>query len=202
MGFTVVEVKVRGFKGEVLLKALVDTGFYGDLITLPKNIEGIGIELRYSRRRRLPNGEVIEVKFGGAEIQVMDSITYGDIEVWDELPDGSVKVLVQGYVNGGETYQITGTIGEPAGYRIFYLVDNYGNVLDSCRIDVEEMPPPIQAEVKFRGVATMDEAYGQFVCYGSYYCKVRVVPIERYKHLVIFEEECFKFIDWDNNNSY
>ena len=73
-------------------------------------------------------GESIEIYFK------VDRYMY--IEVWDELPDGSVKVLVQGYVNGGETYQITGTIGEPAGYRILYLVDQYGNVLDSCRIDV------------------------------------------------------------------
>ena len=95
---------------------------------------------------------------------------------WNELPDGTTKVIGSGYVNGGKTHYITGTIGEPAGYRIFYLVDNYGNVLDSCRID-EEIPPPIQAEVKFKGVATTDEAYGQAVCYGSYYVKVRVEEI-------------------------
>ncbi len=95
MGSTIVEVRVRGSKGEVFLKALIDTGFYGDLITLPKNIEGIGVDLKYVRSRRLPDGRVINVRFGGGEIRVMDSVTYGDIEVWDELklPEGVDALL-------------------------------------------------------------------------------------------------------------
>ncbi|RLG93872.1 hypothetical protein DRO29_07175, partial [Candidatus Bathyarchaeota archaeon] len=92
------------------------------------------------------------------------------IEIWDELPNGTTKVIGSGYVNGGRTYQITGVIGVPSGGRMLYLVDSSGKVLDSCYIIV-------LAEVKFRGIATTDEAYGQAVCYGSYYVKVRVKEI-------------------------
>ena len=35
----------------------------------------------------------------------------------------------------------------------------------------------LNGEVKFRGVATTDEAWGESVCYGSYYCNVTVAEI-------------------------
>jgi len=91
----VIEVKVCGPKGEVKLKALVDTGLHGDLITLPVNIEATGIELKYERVRRLPDGRIIKVRYGGGEIHVIDSVTYGDIEVWEELklPSGIDALL-------------------------------------------------------------------------------------------------------------
>lgn len=95
MGSTIVGVKVRGPEGEVALKALVDTGFYGDLITLPGEVRGTGIELRYERYRRLPDGRVVMVRFGGAEIHLLDSVTHGDIEVWEDLklPEGVNALL-------------------------------------------------------------------------------------------------------------
>jgi len=77
------------------VRVLVDTGFYGDLITLPRYVEGIGIEFKYERIRRLPNGRIIRVRFGGGEIVSEDTVTYGDIEVWKELklPEGVEALL-------------------------------------------------------------------------------------------------------------
>ena len=94
MGSIIVDVKIRGSR-VVALKALVDTGFYGDLITLPVYAEAAGIECKHERSRRLPDGRIARVRFGGGEIQVMDSITYGDVEVWEELrlPDGVNALL-------------------------------------------------------------------------------------------------------------
>lgn len=81
----VVDVRLRGGRGEVVIKALVDTGFYGDVITTPIVAESIGIDLKYKRLRRLPDGRVIEVVYGGGEIEVMGEVTYGDIETWKDL---------------------------------------------------------------------------------------------------------------------
>ncbi|MEM4970264.1 MAG: hypothetical protein QXE01_03320 [Sulfolobales archaeon] len=85
VGSVVVDVEVRGPRGGVRLRSLVDTGFYGDIITAPEKVEGLGIEFKYERPRKLPNGEAIRVRYGGGEIRVGDSITYGDIEVWPDL---------------------------------------------------------------------------------------------------------------------
>jgi len=91
----IVSVRVRGSGGEATVRALADTGFYGDLITLPRYVEGIGIEFRYEKIRRLPNGRIIKVRFGGGEIVLEDTITYGDIEIWEELelPEGVEALL-------------------------------------------------------------------------------------------------------------
>ena len=48
MGSVIVNVKLRG-RGEVVVKALVNTGFYGDIITRPKIVENVGVDLRYER---------------------------------------------------------------------------------------------------------------------------------------------------------
>jgi len=95
VGSTIVYVRARGPRGEVVLRALVDTGLHGDLITLPKLVEMTGIEFKHERLRRLPDGRVVRVRFGGGEIQVEDSITYGDIEIWEELrlPEGVEALL-------------------------------------------------------------------------------------------------------------
>jgi len=95
VGATVVNVKVRGPRGEVSLRALVDAGFYGDVITTPERVEATGIVYKYERIRRLPDGRIARVKFGGGEIQVQDSTTYGDVEVWEELklPEGVDALL-------------------------------------------------------------------------------------------------------------
>ncbi|QOJ79260.1 hypothetical protein IG193_02005 [Infirmifilum lucidum] len=95
MGSVVVEVKVRGVSREAVLRALVDTGFYGDLITASRAIEGLGIELRHERLRRLPDGRLVKVRFGGGEIEVMGLVVYGDVEVWDDLklPEGIDALL-------------------------------------------------------------------------------------------------------------
>ncbi len=68
MGPVIVDVRVRGSKGEVTLRALVDTGFYGDVITVPEKVYYIGMDFKYRRRRRLPDGGVVEVRYGGGEI--------------------------------------------------------------------------------------------------------------------------------------
>ncbi|MEM3430480.1 MAG: hypothetical protein QXH16_08575 [Candidatus Bathyarchaeia archaeon] len=86
MGFTVVNVVVRGSKGEYSLKALVDTGFYGDLIVRSSGVvEKAGIDFKHERARRLPDGKVVKVRYGGGEIELMDAVTYGDVEVWSQL---------------------------------------------------------------------------------------------------------------------
>ena len=85
MGSVVVDVEVYGPLGGVRLRALVDTGFYGDIITVPEKVGGLGIEFKYERSRKLPNGVGIRVRYGGGEIRIGDSVTYGDIEVWPDL---------------------------------------------------------------------------------------------------------------------
>jgi len=37
------------------LRALVDTGFYGDVVTTPHKVQGLGIGFMYERARRLPS---------------------------------------------------------------------------------------------------------------------------------------------------
>jgi predicted aspartyl protease len=59
-----IEIKLRS-KAEISVKALVNTGFYGDIITKPEVAERIGVELKYERVRVLPNGEKARVKYGG-----------------------------------------------------------------------------------------------------------------------------------------
>jgi len=95
VGSTIVYVRARGPRGVAVLRALVDTGFHGDLITLPELVEMTGIEFKHERLRRLPDGRVARVRFGGGEIQVDDSITYGDVEIWEELrlPEGVEALL-------------------------------------------------------------------------------------------------------------
>ena len=94
MGSTIVEIRLKARK-EAVFKALVDTGFYGDVITLPRIAEGIGVSLDHERRRTLPDGNVIEVRYGGGEITVLGSVTHGDVEVWDrlKLPEGVDALL-------------------------------------------------------------------------------------------------------------
>ena len=95
MGSTVVRVRLRGPRGELELNALVDTGFFGDVITTSRVAKALGIELRYERVRRLPNGETVRVRFGGAEIEIEGLTTFGDVEVWDNLtlPEGVDALL-------------------------------------------------------------------------------------------------------------
>jgi clan AA aspartic protease len=85
VGSVVVDVEVRGPRGSVKLKALVDTGFYGDVITVPDKVQGLGMEFRYERVRRLPDGRTVKVRYGIGEIEVMGEVTGGDIEVWSDL---------------------------------------------------------------------------------------------------------------------
>jgi len=41
MGSVVIGVRIRGSKDEAVVRALVDTSFFGDVITLPRYVEGI-----------------------------------------------------------------------------------------------------------------------------------------------------------------
>jgi len=84
-GTVVVDVELHGPGGGVKLRALVDTGFYGDIITTPDKVQGLGIEFRYERFRRLPDGKIVKVRYGIGMIEVMGEVTGGDIEVWPDL---------------------------------------------------------------------------------------------------------------------
>ncbi len=81
--------------GEAPLRALVDAGFYGDTLTLPERVEGIGIDFKYSRRRRLPDGRAAEADYGVGVIELFGEVTGGDIEVceWLRLPGGIDALL-------------------------------------------------------------------------------------------------------------
>lgn len=74
MGSVIVDVRVRGSGGEVLLKALVNTGFYGGVIASPDKVEGLGIEFKYERVRRLSNGEAIKIRYGVGEVEIMGGV--------------------------------------------------------------------------------------------------------------------------------
>ena len=84
-GSVVVDLELHGPGGGVKLRALVDTGFYGDLITTPDKVQGLGIEFRYERFRRLPDGKIVKIRYGIGMIEVMGEVTGGDIEVWPDL---------------------------------------------------------------------------------------------------------------------
>lgn len=95
MGSVTVNVRIRGSRGETLLKAIIDTGFYGDIITTPKKVDDLGTEFKYERIKRLPNGEAIRVRYGVGEVEVMGEATGGDIEIYPELklPEGVDALL-------------------------------------------------------------------------------------------------------------
>ena len=84
-GSVVVDVELHGSGGGVKLRALVDTGLYGDIITTPDKVQDLGIEFRYERFRRLPDGKIVKVRYGIGMIEVMGEVTGGDIEVWPDL---------------------------------------------------------------------------------------------------------------------
>ncbi|MCC6062333.1 MAG: hypothetical protein LM581_05145 [Desulfurococcales archaeon] len=84
-GSVVVDVELHGPGGGVKLRALVDTGFYGDIITTPDKVQGLGIEFRYERFRRLPDGKIVKIRYGIGMIEVMGEVTGSDIEVWPDL---------------------------------------------------------------------------------------------------------------------
>jgi len=84
MESVVIPAKVKS-KGEVTLRALVDTGFYGDIITRPELVKGIDINLKYERVRVLPDGSRVNVKYGVGEIEISGTTTGGDVEVWEGL---------------------------------------------------------------------------------------------------------------------
>ena len=94
LGPTVVDVRLRA-GGEVVARALVDAGFYGDVITRLRVADAVGVGLKYVRRRRLPDGGVVDVRYGGCEIEVLGEVTWGDLEVWEglELPLGIDALL-------------------------------------------------------------------------------------------------------------
>ena len=67
------------------------------------------------------------------------------VEIIDEFPDGSKKLLTWGWAEPNKVYCISGKIGPPDGYRIFhiYAEDESGNKVHSqCYINVrsKEMP--------------------------------------------------------------
>lgn len=94
MGSVIVDVELRA-KNEVSIKALVDTGFYGDFMMSPEMAEKAGVELRHERMRKLPDGRAVKVRYGGGEVGLMEQTTYGDVEVWEDidLPEGIGALL-------------------------------------------------------------------------------------------------------------
>ncbi|MEM0226455.1 MAG: hypothetical protein QXF46_06220 [Thermofilaceae archaeon] len=82
MGAAVIPVKVRA-RGEVVLRALVDACFYGDLIARPEAVEGADVKLKHERVRVLPDGGRVSVKYGVGEVEGM--VTDADVEVWEGL---------------------------------------------------------------------------------------------------------------------
>jgi clan AA aspartic protease len=88
-GSTIIDLEVKAKSG-ISITALVDTGFFGDVLIRPEIAEGIGVNLEYERNRRLPDGRVVKVRYGVGLIKMMDSVTGGDVETWNELklPNG------------------------------------------------------------------------------------------------------------------
>ncbi|MEM2525986.1 MAG: hypothetical protein QXY18_04285 [Nitrososphaerota archaeon] len=84
MGSTIIDVKIR-CEREVEVKGLIDTGFYGDIMVNDELAKRLGVEQKYKRVRVLPNGEKVEVKYGGCQINLMGIVTHGDVEVWENL---------------------------------------------------------------------------------------------------------------------
>jgi len=84
MGSIIIDVRIR-CGNEVAVKGLVDTGFHGDVLVGKEIAERLNVKPKYKRIRVLPNGEKVEVNYGGGQITLMDAVTHGDIEVWEDL---------------------------------------------------------------------------------------------------------------------
>ncbi len=85
MGFTLVNLKVYGKERSKCLVAAVNTGFIGDLIARPEALEGLDVELKWERIRKLPDGRRETVKYGLGSMEIMGELTSVDVEVWREL---------------------------------------------------------------------------------------------------------------------
>jgi len=79
-------------------------------------------------------GEAIKIYFE------VSSSAY--VKVYDEFPNGTWKLLDEGQAQAGTTYQISGIMGEPSGYRIFHLVGPGDEILDSCYVEVTAAGQP------------------------------------------------------------
>ncbi len=65
--------------------------------------------------------------------------TDSHVQVVDEYPNGSRKILFDSQIAGGKVYKLSGVMGQPPGYRIFHLIAN-GQEVDSSRVDVLSTP--------------------------------------------------------------
>ncbi len=95
MDSIVVNLKIAGSKAVANIKALVDTGFFGDVMTRSKIASDLGIELPFERTRALPSGQRVRVRFGITYVELLESLAGVGLEVWDELklPEGVEALL-------------------------------------------------------------------------------------------------------------
>ncbi len=82
MGITFVDVEINGVK----FRALVDTGFNGDVLVSKKVAEILKLPIIGEQERRTVDNRVVKTKVSYGKLKIFDSEGYVIIEIIDELP--------------------------------------------------------------------------------------------------------------------
>ncbi len=82
MGLTFADVEING----VRFRALVDTGFNGDVLVSKSVAEKLGLPIIGESERKTVDNRVIKTKVSYGKIRLFDSEGYVIIEIVDEMP--------------------------------------------------------------------------------------------------------------------
>lgn len=85
MGVIWVEVEI-GSKSWKKVRALVDSGFMGDLIISPRLASEINLDAPHRRKRVIADGKEVEVSWGIGLIKLGEDMAGVEIEVMEGLP--------------------------------------------------------------------------------------------------------------------
>ena len=102
MGITFAEIEINGVK----LRALVDTGFNGDVLVSKSVAEKLGLPIIGESHRRTVDNRVIRTLVSYGKIKIFDSEGYAIIEIVDDMP---LDVLI-----GIRALEALGFIVDPA----------------------------------------------------------------------------------------
>ncbi len=106
MGLAFKEVEINGKK----YKALIDTGFYGEVLVSKKVAEELNLKPIEEKERITVDGRKVKVKVAIAKVKIDNDESYMFVEILDELP---LDVLIGVYALERLGYYVdpkTGTI--------------------------------------------------------------------------------------------
>ena len=82
MGLAFKEVEINGKK----YKALIDTGFYGEVLVNEKVAKEIGLQFIEEKERITADGRKVKVKVGIAKVKIDEDESYMFVEMMEGLP--------------------------------------------------------------------------------------------------------------------